>query len=82
MTNGWEKHFSKYYGAMFECGDFEALMDDIRKVRAEAVQMTMEKDARIAENFKRGIKIGDKTVECLCREQDLIAEAIRSSGGV
>ena len=31
----WDARFSKYYGAMFECGDFEQLMTDIRQLLAD-----------------------------------------------
>ena len=30
-VEGWEGKFNKYYGLMFECGDYEQLINDIHK---------------------------------------------------
>lgn len=43
QTPEWEKHFSKYWGAMFESGDFDALMIDIRDLLSSQRQELLEK---------------------------------------
>jgi hypothetical protein len=44
----WELLFCKRYGSMFECGDFEQLMDDVRTVVAQArAEATVSENTRI-----------------------------------
>lgn len=49
----WEKEFNKYYGVMFECGDYEQLVEDIRallKDQRERIAEKIEKEIDILPN--------------------------------
>ena len=35
---GWEKDLNKFYGAMFECGDYEALVEFVRNLLSQKTE--------------------------------------------
>lgn len=66
----WEKEFGKFYGAMFECGDFEELMSKIKSLLFSQRQEIIEEIKREVEGRKKEIPI-----EHICnRPQCLISE--------
>lgn len=48
----WEKHISKYYGAMFECGDFDALCKDVEGyLKAQKAELLEEVEKAVDQRF-------------------------------
>ena len=53
----WKEDFEKkHWGAMFECGDYETLLDDVSAIITEAVR---RRDAELLEKVE-GMKENDK----------------------
>lgn len=69
QKEGWEKELNKWYGLMFECGDYEALVDFIRKLLASQRQeinnswlhqKANEHDKRIREDERQKVEEMEK----------------------
>ena len=43
----WEERFNKYWGCMFECGDYEKLIDDIKQLLDEREREVLEEAKKI-----------------------------------
>lgn len=74
----WKEQFSKYYGSMFECGDFDRLINDIDSILQQKDQEWREKIEKWANEHTYDIRevdglcvsCGLDMYDCVCSEHN------------